>query len=155
MSKKRSNGLLAGIGIGAGLIGIGATAGALVLAHKKAKEHDQTTAEYIKGKARNVVNKVMPKKLNTEICPCCGLNEEDCVCDQLNCFDDLDESINYSNEPDLFEIDDDPDDDVNSEDALARAIRERDESIRERNEWKARYEALIKSLTDDENNENN
>ena len=140
MSRK-SRGFLTGLGIGAGVIGIAAgTAGALALAHKKAKEHNQTTMEYIKGKAR----KVLPKRKN--VCDVCG-----CTCDECECFmdDDFDEisidDVEDLNTPSLFDMDDE---DVNNDITLLdRVTIERDGYKQERDEYKQKYEELLKALS--------
>jgi gas vesicle protein len=81
MSKRRSSGkgILAGVLAGVGLAGIAAGVAGLAVASKKAKAHNQTTKEYIAGKARKMVKKKKTVECD-DFCEECGNLEEDCVC---------------------------------------------------------------------------
>lgn len=146
---KKFNAILAGLGIGTAAVGIGATVAGLVVASKKAKEHDMTTTQYIKGKAKQAATTVKNKAVQlVDKCPNCNMKKADCICDddydpdQLM-FDDID----LSDDEVVFE---EEEDDINSsEDMFAKVLAERDEFLAERDEWKRRYDELAAILNDE------
>lgn len=154
---KRSNrGMWAGIGIGAGLLGLASAGAGLALAYKQAKKQDKTLKEFIITKA---------KFNNKAKCSCCDGNDAECSCDchehkapieviiddsQQLSIDDVDELLTGMTNEEVDELLDELEEPKDLfDDDVTEISNELDEVKKERDNYKALYEELLKSISVD------